>query len=69
MYSLLSANGPSVISTSPAWTRTTDLVERGSSPPPKIQTPCFTISSFSDSTAPGAATGAVSPSTSCTASR
>src|SRR6267154_6792184 len=49
--SLVSANGPSVVTTCPPWARTTVAVDGGCSPPAKTQAPDDLSSSLNSSTA------------------
>src|SRR5215467_5671559 len=72
--SLVSANGPSVVTTWPFWERTTVAVSGGWRPPAKTQTPADWTSALNASTALyrrwiSSSGGIGSPSTMCTASR
>ncbi len=49
--SLVSANGPSVVTTRPSLERTTVAMDAGCSPPANTQAPAERISSFTTSTA------------------
>ena len=49
--SLVSANGPSVVTTLPPWFRTTVAVSGGSSPPANTHAPDFWTSRLNSSTA------------------
>src|SRR5215467_2166734 len=72
--SLVSANGPSVVTTCPFWERTTVAVSGGWRPPAKTQAPADWTSALNASTALNrrwisSSGGTGSPSTVCTASR
>src|SRR5215831_15480908 len=72
--SLVSANGPSVVTTCPFWERTTVAVSGGWRPPAKTQIPADWTSALNTSTALNrcwitSSGGIGSPSTMCTASR